>query len=59
LLVSLSRIRGKFILSAYDSPLYALAARKYGWTRHAFDVPNHAASGEKKEIKTEILLVNF
>jgi DNA adenine methylase len=45
--------RGKVMLSGYPSALYdgALA----GWTRHTFDLPNHAARGRTKGRETEVL----
>jgi DNA adenine methylase len=49
--------KAKFMLSGYDSALY----REFlgGWTRHTFDVPNHASGAKKKQTKTEILWTNF
>lgn len=59
LLVTLSRIKGKFMLSGYDSALYRLAEKKYGWRRHEWDLPNNAASGSTKRRMKEILLCNY
>jgi hypothetical protein len=45
------------MLSGYPSPLYDTALA--GWTRHTFDMPNHAAGGETKGRETEVLWCNF
>jgi DNA adenine methylase len=57
LLDVLLRCRGKVMLSGYPSPLYDTALA--GWSRHAFDLPNHAAGGEVKGRETEVLWCNF
>ncbi|MFO0848313.1 MAG: DNA adenine methylase [Gemmataceae bacterium] len=59
LLQRLSRIKGKFLLSGYDHWLYQAAAERWGWHRHEFDVPNHAAGGETKRRMTEVVWTNF
>ncbi len=59
LLSLLSTIEGRFLLSAYDSPLYNEFAEKNGWTRHAFDIANNAASGDKKRRMTEVVWTNY
>ncbi len=59
LLNTLAQIRGKFLLSGYRSKLYDDAAKAYGWKRHELPVPNNAASGKKKKIKTECVWANF
>jgi DNA adenine methylase len=57
LLDALLRAEGKVMLSGYRSTLYdgALA----GWTRHEFEVPNHAAGGPAKRRMTECVWCNF
>jgi DNA adenine methylase len=50
-------VKGKVMLSGYPSPLYDTALA--GWTRHTFDMPNHAAGGETKGRETEVLWCNF
>jgi DNA adenine methylase len=57
LLDVLRRCEGKVMLSGYPSRMYddMLA----GWTRHTFDMPNHAAGGAKKDRETEVLWCNF
>src|SRR5262249_13626103 len=42
LLDVLRQCRGKVMLSGYPSELYDAALS--GWTRHTFDLPNHAAA---------------
>jgi DNA adenine methylase len=49
--------RGKVMLSGYPSRLYDEALA--GWTRHAFDLANHAAGGKRKGRETEVLWCNF
>ena len=57
LLDVLRQCRGKVMLSGYPSRLYDETLA--GWTRHAFDLPNHAAGGRTKDRETEILWCNF
>jgi DNA adenine methylase len=59
LLVALSHVEGKFLLSGYDSEMYRKAERVYGWNRHTSDLPNHAAGGGEKRRMTEVLWTNF
>jgi DNA adenine methylase len=57
LLEVLRACKGKVMLSGYPSALYEEALA--GWTRHAFDLPNNAASGKAKARETEVLWCNF
>jgi DNA adenine methylase len=57
LLVTLKACKGKVMVSGYPSVLYDIALA--GWTRHEFDLPNHAAGGERKRRMTEVLWCNF
>lgn len=57
LLAALKACRGRVMLSGYRSPLYDDALS--GWTRHDFDVANHAAGGAGKRRMTECLWCNF
>jgi DNA adenine methylase len=57
LLEVLRRCRGKVMLSGYPSALYDAALA--GWSRHAFDLPNHAAGGRAKGRETEVVWCNF
>jgi DNA adenine methylase len=59
LLVCLSEITGKFLLSGYRSELYDEAANQWGWRRIDFEIPNQASSKRTKEIKTECVWVNY
>lgn len=58
LLRALMMVEGKFLLSGYRSPAYDQAAVLCGWTRHEFDIPNNAASGKKKDTRTECIYTN-
>jgi DNA adenine methylase len=57
LLDVLLAVKGKVMLSGYPSILYDGALS--GWTRHAFDICNHAAGGAGKRRMTEVLWCNF
>lgn len=50
-------VKGKVMLSGYDSKLYQ--EKLADWNRHAFELPNNAASGESKRKMTEVVWVNF
>jgi DNA adenine methylase len=50
-------VKGKVMLSGYPSPLYDAALA--GWSRHTFDLPNHAAGGRAKGRETEVLWCNW
>ncbi|MBY0522773.1 MAG: DNA adenine methylase [Gemmataceae bacterium] len=49
-------VKGKVMLSGYDSSLYQ--EKLAGWNRHAFELPNNAASGESKRKMTECVWCN-
>jgi DNA adenine methylase len=57
LLAVLIECRGKVMLSGYSSPHYDSMLKN--WNRHAFDLPNNAAAGDKKRRMTEVLWCNF
>jgi len=57
LLGLLRQCRSKVMLSGYPSELYDRTLA--GWTRHTFDLPNHAAGGARKGRETEVLWCNF
>jgi DNA adenine methylase len=57
LLTTICQCKGKVMLSGYRSRLYDDAMA--GWTRHTFDLPNHAASGDSKRRMIECLWCNF
>jgi len=57
LLGLLRQCKGKVMLSGYPSELYDRTLT--GWSRHTFDLPNHAASGARKGRETEALWCNY
>jgi DNA adenine methylase len=57
LLSVLKGCQGKVMLSGYPCPLYDRQLRD--WSRHVFDLPNHAAGGKTKERKSEVVWCNF
>jgi DNA adenine methylase len=59
LLKTLATIKGKFLLSGYDSDLYASYAGRHGWTHHQFDLPNNAAGGRSKRRMIESVWCNY
>lgn len=59
LLECLGRIKGRFLLSGYDSDLYASRQIGFGWKRHEKKINNHAAGGKKKRMMTECVWCNF
>lgn len=59
LLVLLSTLKGKFLLSGYPSDLYYTAADTYGWRCVEIAIPNHAAGGKTKKRMTECLWANY
>lgn len=59
LLVALSEIKGKFILSGHPSDLYEAHRRDHGWHRIDIEIDNKAAGGDSKRKMTECLWLNF
>lgn len=59
LLAALTGLEGRFLLSGYRSDLYDTAARVHGWTRHEFEIPNHAAGGKAKRKMVECVWCNY
>ena len=59
LLIALSNISGKFMLSGYKSDLYQTAERMYMWNKTILKVPNHSSSKSKKDIKNECIWTNY
>jgi DNA adenine methylase len=57
LLAVLLACQGKVMLSVYPSRLYEEMLT--GWTRHTFDLPNHASGAKTKRRATEVLWCNF
>lgn len=58
LLRVLAGIKGRFLLSGYPSRLYDVAADRYGWRRHEFQIVNNASSKEEKDVETECVWTN-
>lgn len=59
LLLALASVKGKFLLSGYQSKLYDLFSRSFGWHCTTFDVPNHSSSGETKPRMAECVWRNY
>lgn len=59
LLKRLARIKGKFMLSGYHSPMYDEYAKRFGWACHEKSIDNKASRAKVKEKKTECLWVNY
>lgn len=59
LLAALTQIKGKFLLSGYQSELYRNVARLSGWKLSEKEIDNKASSNKTKEIKTECLWMNY
>jgi DNA adenine methylase len=56
LVETITRCRGVVALSGYANPLYDRALSS--WTRHEFNMPNHAGQGDTKERRVEVLWVS-
>jgi DNA adenine methylase len=59
LLKTLACIKGKFILSGYDSDLYRQYAKKHKWKSVKFDLPNNSAGGKSKRRMVEVCWMNY
>lgn len=59
LLIRLSKLEGKFLLSGYDSKLYANAMAAFKWHCVRHEIVNQASSGKTKEKKVECLWANY
>jgi len=59
LLNVLTGIKGRFLLSGYDSPMYDLVAKLHGWTRHECKIDNKSAGGKTKRTMTECVWTNY
>jgi DNA polymerase-1 len=57
LLDALTSVKGKVLISGYESELYRTALR--GWNRHDFEVANHGSSASTKRRETEVVWCNF
>ncbi len=54
---ALRQVEGKVMLSGYPSELYDTTL--HDWTRHTFDLPNHASGSKTKDRETEVVWCNF
>ena len=59
LLTVLASIKGKFLLSGYDSKMYQNYEHVMGWHRRVFELPNNSAGGETKRRMQEIVWMNY
>lgn len=60
LLEVLKGIKGRFLLSGYDSDLYRGYSQTVPrWNKHEFDLPNNAAGGGKKRRMVECVWCNY
>ena len=62
LLELLSTIKGKFLLTTYDSPLLDTYVKQNGWHQKRFDRPLTASlskGGKKRERKMEVVTTNY
>lgn len=59
LLLSIAAIKGKFLLSGYDSELYRNYEKDNGWKRTEFELPNNSAGGDVKRRMKEIVWSNY
>jgi DNA adenine methylase len=61
LLILLSKIKGKFILSSYLSPILKQYTKDFGWHTETFDFTVSVANnyGKPGKPKTEVLTANF
>lgn len=57
LLGLIQQVKAKVILSGYANPLYGAALKD--WNVKEFDLPNNAASGEKKRRMSEVVWTNY
>lgn len=58
LLETLSKIKGRFMLSGYENTLYNDYCRIFKWNRYDVDVPNNAAGGDIKRRMIESIWTN-
>lgn len=59
LLMALRNIKGKFLLSGYDSKMYAAVEFQCRWRKHKHEIPNNASGKKKKDTKVECVWTNF
>ncbi len=59
LLITLSEIKGKFILIGYNNDLYDAFAIRHGWTRVDREIDCKASSAKVKPMRVESLWMNY
>jgi len=59
LLVALTELKGKFILSGYRNDLYDAFADRHGWTRVDREIDCKASSAKEKPKRIESLWMNY
>lgn len=59
LLKALVKIKGRFLLSGYQSNLYDCYRNTSGWNSHEFKIDNKASGGKTKRVMTECIWTNF
>ena len=59
LLATLSKLKGRFLLSGYRSQLYDDVASKHGWNRADYPVKNNVSRKATKDVKIESVWTNF
>mgnify|MGYP000864447207 FL=1 len=62
LLITLSQVKGKFLLSSYPSAILEKYTEQNGWYTLSFDKPLSAeksVDGKQKKRKTEVLTANY
>lgn len=62
LLKTLSKVKGKFLLSSYPSDVLELYTKEFGWSTQSFNKPLSAkksVSGKPRDRKIEVLTTNY
>ena len=62
LLITLAKVKGKFLLSSYPSDLLSLYTQEFGWYTKTFDKPlsaRKAVTGKTRGRKIEVLTANY
>lgn len=59
LLITLQDIKGKFILSNYNSAMLDAYIDANGWNKQEIDMPLSVANLTKSKRKTEVLVTNY
>lgn len=59
LLETLSKIKGRFLMSGYRSKLYDVWAKRRDWRRVEFPIDNKSGSGKTKQRRIECVWMNY